>query len=74
MELEVTETCILEDIELSSTQLNNIKALGVTLALDDFGTGYSSLSYLKKFPFDKIKIDKTFVEGVPENKENTVIG
>ncbi|MGI9276787.1 MAG: putative bifunctional diguanylate cyclase/phosphodiesterase [Endozoicomonas sp.] len=73
MELEVTETCILEDIELSSTQLNSIKDLGVTLTLDDFGTGYSSLSYLKKFPFDKIKIDKSFVEGVPENNENTVI-
>ncbi|WP_257279827.1 MULTISPECIES: bifunctional diguanylate cyclase/phosphodiesterase [unclassified Endozoicomonas] len=73
LEIEVTETSIMEDIELSSEQLNRIKATGITLAMDDFGTGYSSLSYLKQFPFDKLKIDKTFVEGLPENKENTVI-
>ncbi|KEQ18872.1 putative bifunctional diguanylate cyclase/phosphodiesterase [Endozoicomonas numazuensis] len=73
LEIEVTETCIMEDIELSSEQLNKIKATGITLALDDFGTGYSSLSYLKQFPFDKLKIDKTFVEDLPANKENTVI-
>ena len=73
LEIEVTETCIMEDIELSSEQLNKIKATGITLALDDFGTGYSSLSYLKQFPFDKLKIDKSFVEGLPDNKENTVI-
>ncbi|WP_252178949.1 GGDEF domain-containing phosphodiesterase [Endozoicomonas sp. 4G] len=73
LEIEVTETSIMEDIKLSSEQLNNIKATGITLAMDDFGTGYSSLSYLKQFPFDKLKIDKSFVEGIPENKENTVI-
>ncbi|WOG29339.1 putative bifunctional diguanylate cyclase/phosphodiesterase [Endozoicomonas sp. 8E] len=73
LEIEVTETSIMEDIELSSEQLNNIKATGITLAMDDFGTGYSSLSYLKQFPFDKLKIDKSFVEGLPGNKENTVI-
>ena len=73
LEIEVTETCIMEDIELSSEQLNRIKETGITLALDDFGTGYSSLSYLKQFPFDKIKIDKSFVEGLPDNKENSVI-
>ncbi len=73
IELEVTETCILEDVELSKEQLRRIKNIGVILTLDDFGTGYSSLSYLKQFPFDKIKIDKSFVEGLPENKENAVI-
>ena len=73
LELEVTETSILEDVELSKEQLHKIKEIGIILALDDFGTGYSSLSYLQKFPFDKIKIDKTFVDGIPENKENTVI-
>ena len=73
LELEVTETSILEDVELSKEQLRKIKNIGVTLSLDDFGTGYSSLSYLQKFPFDKIKIDKSFVDGIPENKENTVI-
>ena len=73
LELEVTETSILEDVELSKEQLRKIKNIGIILSLDDFGTGYSSLSYLQKFPFDKIKIDKTFVDGIPENKENTVI-
>lgn len=73
MELEVTETSIIEDLETSKIQLRKIKEIGVGLALDDFGTGYSSLSYLKQFPFDKIKIDKSFIEGLPENKENCVI-
>lgn len=59
LELEVTETSIMEDIEVSSEQLKSLKKTGVLLALDDFGTGYSSLSYLKKFPFDKVKIDKS---------------
>ncbi|OED41964.1 diguanylate cyclase [Endozoicomonas sp. (ex Bugula neritina AB1)] len=73
LELEVTETSILEDIELSKEQLKKIKNIGVILTLDDFGTGYSSLSYLQKFSFDKIKIDKSFVDDVPNNKENMVI-
>ena len=70
LELEVTETSILDDIELSKKQLNKIKDIGVILTLDDFGTGYSSLGYLQKLPFDKIKIDKSFVQEVPNNKEN----
>ena len=70
LELEVTETSIIDDLETSKAQLQKIKAIGVTLALDDFGTGYSSLGYLKQFPFDKIKIDKSFVEGLPDNREN----
>ncbi|WP_330924261.1 putative bifunctional diguanylate cyclase/phosphodiesterase [Candidatus Sororendozoicomonas aggregata] len=73
LEIEVTETFILQDVDLSAEQLKNIKAIGVTLAMDDFGTGYSSLSYLKQFPFDKIKIDKSFVDGLPLHKENAVI-
>ncbi len=73
LELEVTETAIIEDVAASKTQLENIKNTGVTLALDDFGTGYSSLGYLKQFPFDKIKIDKSFVEGLPENRGNVGI-
>lgn len=73
LELEVTETSILEDVELSQEQLRKIKEVGVTLSLDDFGTGYSSLGYLQKFPFDKIKIDKSFVEDLPNSKENKVI-
>ena len=73
LELEVTETFVLEDVELSAEQLRKIKDIGVKLALDDFGTGYSSLSYLKQFPFDKIKIDKSFIEGIPANTDNAVI-
>ncbi|MDD7805529.1 MAG: EAL domain-containing protein [Endozoicomonas sp. (ex Botrylloides leachii)] len=73
LELEITETFIMENTTVATEHLNNIKAIGVTLALDDFGTGYSSLSYLKQFPFDKLKIDKSFIEGVPSNTDNTVI-
>ena len=73
LELEVTETSILEDVQLSREQLKKIKDIGVILTLDDFGTGYSSLGYLQKFPFDKIKIDKSFVDGLPDSKENKVI-
>ena len=73
LELEVTETSIMENFETSSEQLQGLKKTGVLLALDDFGTGYSSLSYLKKFPFNKIKIDKSFVDGLPDSKENAVI-
>jgi EAL domain-containing protein (putative c-di-GMP-specific phosphodiesterase class I) len=73
VELEVTESYILEDIDNSRLRLNQLKSLGLNLAIDDFGTGYSSLSYLQKFPFDKIKIDKSFIDGLPSNKENSVI-
>lgn len=73
LEIEVTETFILEDIDLSARQLGKIRDIGITLALDDFGTGYASLSYLKQLPFGKIKIDKSFVEGLPGQAENAVI-
>ncbi len=72
-ELEITETSLINDVERSSRQLQAIKATGIKLALDDFGTGYSSLSYLKRFPFDKVKIDRSFVDELPENSENSVI-
>ncbi|WP_461535947.1 putative bifunctional diguanylate cyclase/phosphodiesterase [Spongorhabdus nitratireducens] len=73
LELEITETSLINDVERSCRQLRAIKDIGVKLALDDFGTGYSSLSYLKRFPFDKVKIDRSFVDGLPENSENNVI-
>jgi EAL domain-containing protein (putative c-di-GMP-specific phosphodiesterase class I) len=61
LELEITETALIRDLNRTLSTLRLIKALGVRIAMDDFGTGYSSLSYLRKFPFDKIKIDQSFI-------------
>ena len=61
LELEITETSLLQDTDRALTTLNDLKKLGVRVAMDDFGTGYSSLSYLQRFPFDKIKIDRSFI-------------
>lgn len=62
LELEITESIFISDAEHTLAKLNSLRQLGVKIALDDFGTGYSSLSYLRSFPFDKVKIDKSFVE------------
>src|SRR6202000_60127 len=64
LELEVTETSLLENREAHLTTIRQLKNLGLSIALDDFGTGFSSLSYLTRFPFDKIKIDKSFTRDV----------
>jgi EAL domain-containing protein (putative c-di-GMP-specific phosphodiesterase class I) len=63
LELEITETLLLGNSEATMAELQTIKAMGVAIVMDDFGTGYSSLSYLWKFPFDKIKIDRSFMQG-----------
>jgi EAL domain-containing protein (putative c-di-GMP-specific phosphodiesterase class I) len=64
LELEITESLLLGDSEQTIVELHNLKALGVSIVMDDFGTGYSSLSYLWQFPFDKIKIDRSFMQGL----------
>jgi len=73
LELEITESVMLHDIERNVEALTALKALGVHLAVDDFGTGYSSLSFLKRFPVDRVKIDKSFVQDLGSNRENTAI-
>jgi len=69
LELEITETSLLENQEAHLTTIRQIKNLGITVALDDFGTGYSSVNYLANFPFDKIKIDKSFTQGVLDRRD-----
>ncbi|MBI5131162.1 MAG: EAL domain-containing protein [Rhodopseudomonas palustris] len=73
LELEITETLLLEKSSQVIATLHALRALGVRISMDDFGTGYSSLSYLRSFPFDKIKIDQSFVRGLCDNRESQAI-
>lgn len=73
LEMEITESVLLDDTLGNIRTLQNLKALGVQIALDDFGTGYSSLSYLRSFPFDKIKIDKSFINDMADSREALAI-
>jgi diguanylate cyclase (GGDEF)-like protein/PAS domain S-box-containing protein len=73
LELEITETAALLDIEASISTLNELRQLGTRIVMDDFGTGYSSLSYLKRFPIQGIKIDRTFVQGIPQSPEDVAM-
>ena len=71
--LEITESAAMEDVQSNIATLNKLKSMGVKLAIDDFGTGYSSLSYLNRFPFDYLKIDRSFVAKLGEGRENESI-
>ncbi|KJC49650.1 diguanylate cyclase [Bradyrhizobium sp. LTSP857] len=73
LELEITETLLLEKSAQVLATLHALRALGVRISMDDFGTGYSSLSYLRSFPFDKIKIDQSFVRDLGANRESQAI-
>ncbi len=71
--LEITESSAMQDVEYTIQILKHFKNLGVQISVDDFGTGYSSLSYLKKLPADILKIDRSFIDGVPEDRNDTSI-
>jgi EAL domain-containing protein (putative c-di-GMP-specific phosphodiesterase class I) len=73
LELEITEAVLIRDDETALAILHQLRAIGVRIALDDFGTGYSSLSYLKRFPFDKIKIDSCFITDITETGGSSAI-
>ncbi|MEM7793728.1 MAG: EAL domain-containing protein [Cyanobacteria bacterium P01_C01_bin.118] len=73
LELEITETALMQDAKAAVRTLNELKNLGIRLAVDDFGTGYSSLGYLQKLPIDTLKIDNCFVRGVISDRKNQVI-
>jgi EAL domain-containing protein (putative c-di-GMP-specific phosphodiesterase class I) len=73
LELEITESVLLENSASVTATLDQLNALGVRISMDDFGTGYSSLSYLQKFPFDKIKIDRSFIASLGQGEEGVAI-
>jgi diguanylate cyclase len=73
LELEITETALIRDLDRALATLRQVKALGVRVAMDDFGTGYSSLANLRAFPFDKIKIDGSFIKSVDRNEQTAAI-
>jgi EAL domain-containing protein (putative c-di-GMP-specific phosphodiesterase class I) len=73
LELEITETVLLHDTETTVATLKQLRDLGVRISMDDFGTGYSSLGYLRKFPFDKIKIDQSFIRDMASGPDSIAI-
>jgi diguanylate cyclase (GGDEF)-like protein len=73
LEIELTENAIMQDPKETSKTLDQLHEMGVSLAIDDFGTGYSSLNYLKRFPIDKLKIDRSFIEDLPQDLNDSAI-
>ncbi len=73
VEIEITENVLLEGFEQVREKLYQLRDMGITIAIDDFGTGYSSLSYLKQLPLDHVKIDRSFVDGLPDDQDDVVI-
>ena len=73
LEIEITETVLIADAENALNILRQIRSMGVRVSLDDFGAGYSSLSYLRRFPFDRVKIDRSFVESLDTKHDDQII-
>jgi len=73
LEIEITETALVKDINRAVATLRQVKALGVEIAMDDFGTGYSSLANLRAFPFSRIKVDRSFIQSVDQNEQSAAI-
>jgi diguanylate cyclase (GGDEF)-like protein/PAS domain S-box-containing protein len=73
LEIEITESVLMQNTEKNTATLHRLRELGIGISMDDFGTGYSSLSYLRKFPFDKIKIDRSFISGLPDDNDSVAI-
>ena len=73
LEIEITETTFMEDIDEAISVLNNLRSMGIEISVDDFGTGYSSLSYLKRLPVNKVKIDKSFISDLTNDSGNAIL-
>jgi diguanylate cyclase (GGDEF)-like protein len=73
LEVEITETALMQNTETTLSALHRLHTLGIRISMDDFGTGYSSLSNLRSFPFDKIKIDRSFITGLPDREDSVAI-